>query len=115
MGASLEYHKAWRQRRRDQGICQLCRNTCKVKKDGTFALYCQSCADRQVEKKRRHYVKIGHSTKRPRSNGMRPGQTWCLRCEKHFESPDVPNVRICDRCRPWYQSVDVPDEWAYAP
>lgn len=112
MGGSAERHRRWRQRRREQGICQHCPNPSRLKQDGTFSTYCQACWDRESIRKKARYVRKGFLQKRPQGIAVKPGPTWCLRCEQTFDSPDVREVRICTRCRPWYQMLDIDPEWA---
>lgn len=109
----VEYHKAWRQRRRDQGVCLSCPRPAKVHPDGTVANYCTTCQEAKTARKTARYVKKGwHTAPVIKATGLRPGPTWCLLCEAHFDSPDVPNVRICPRCKPVQASIDIAPEWA---
>ncbi len=101
------YGLAWRNRRVAEGRCVGCGGPSRQKPDGGYKYLCQVCADAAVLRQRTHYgtlKKQRHEWPSP-VTPARPQETWCLRCDGLFPSPDVVKVRICPTCRPSQESM----------
>lgn len=101
------YGVAWRKQRVSAGLCVMCSGPSRQKPDGSYKYLCQVCADKAVVRQRTNYATL----KKQRHEWptaltpARPKETWCLRCDGLFPSPDVVKVRICPTCRPDHEAM----------
>ena len=101
------YGAAWRKQRVAAGLCVMCAGPSRQKPDGGYMYLCQVCQDKAVVRQRTNYAtlkKQRHEWPSPLTPA-KPKETWCLRCDGLFPSPDVVKVRICPACRPAQDAI----------